>query len=102
MGVGHRLDSILESFSNLWDSVVAAACYTRVVCSGLTEVHLTHVLRVLAPGDSGCVKKVTTSVVFHGFVPTWFVGCPGAGVFWETFAAHPLPQWGGSLSSFSG
>lgn len=65
MGVGHRLDSILESFSKFWDSMVAAACYTNIPFSGLTVL----------PGDSAFVPNVTLSVVSHGFVPTWFVGC---------------------------
>lgn len=64
MGVGHRLDSILESFSNLCDSMVAAACYTHAPYSGPT----------VAPGDSGCVKNMTVSVNFHRFVPMWFLG----------------------------
>lgn len=60
MGISHRLDSILESFSSLWDSMVAAACYTHVLCSGPT----------VAPGDSGSVKNL---IFFMDLCPC--VGC---------------------------
>lgn len=65
MGTGHWLDSVLESFSSLWDSMVAAVCYTHVPFSGLA----------VAPRDSGYVTNVTLSVISHGFMLMGFVGC---------------------------